>query len=142
MWLKNYINEWKVWREIKKVYKDNQKDFEKVGLKSDYFGRLYKVINRDPSIPLGTPEDEILLQKEFKELNDFLISKNIIDLLALELIPQEESDDNTFENAYLIVFTPAYNLDKQYVSFKSTFWLFIGTCLTLTGLGYLINWLI
>ena len=63
MWIVNYFREWKAWREVKKVYKENQKDFEKIGLKSDWFGRLYKVINRDPKIPLGTQEDEILLQK-------------------------------------------------------------------------------
>ena len=142
MWIVNYFREWKAWREVKKVYKENQKDFEKIGLKSDWFGRLYKVINRDPKIPLGTQEDEILLQKELKEISDFLIKMNIMDILAYELIPQEQSDDKTFENAYLIKLTPAWDLSKQYVSFKSTFLLIFSTSIIITGLYYLINFIL
>ena len=137
MWLINYFKEWKAWREVKKVYKQNQKDFNKIGLKCDWFGKLWKVINRYPSIPLGTQEDEILLRNELMSLNDFLIKMNLMDILAYELKPLEDSDENSFENGYLITFTPCYRLDKQYVSFKSTFWLFFITCLIISGLYFL-----
>ena len=137
MWLVNYFKEWKAWREVKKVYKQNKKDFDKVGLKSDWFGRLYKVINRDPSIPLGTPEDEVLLQRELKEISDFLIKMSLIDILAYELIPQEQSGEDYFENAYLIKLTPAWDLSKQYVSFKTSFWLLFFSGLIITGLYFL-----
>lgn len=139
MWLINYIREFKVWREVKKVYKENQKDFEKMGIKSDWFGRLYKVINRDPKIPLGTEEDEILLSKELKDISEFLVKMNIMDILAYELIPQEQSDDETFENAYLVKLTPAWDLTKQYVSFKSSFLLLLFTCGIITCIYYLIR---
>lgn len=139
MWLINYIREFKVWREVKKVYKENQKDFEKMGIKSDWFGRLYKVINRDPKIPLGTEEDEILLSKELKDISEFLVKMNIMDILAYELIPQEQSDDETFENAYLVKLTPAWDLTKQYVSFKSSFFLLLFTCGIITCIYYLIR---
>lgn len=139
MWLINYFREFKVWREVKKVYEENQKDFEKMGIKSDWFGRLYKVINRDPKIPLGTEEDEILLSKELKDISEFLVKMNIMDILAYELIPQEQSDDETFENAYLIKLTPAWDLTKQYVSFKSSFLLLLFTCGIITCVYYLIR---
>ena len=67
---------------------------------------------------------------------------NIMDILAYELIPQEQSDDKTFENAYLIKLTPAWDLSKQYVSFKSTFWLIFSTSIIITGLYYLINFIL
>lgn len=139
MWLINYIKEWKTWREVKKVYKQNKSKFDEVGLKSDWFGRLYKVINRDPEIPLGSMEDEVLLKKELDDINTFLISQNIVDILAFELIPQEESGDNYFENAYLIKLTPAWDITKQYVSFKSTFWLLFISGLIITGLYFLLT---
>lgn len=139
MWLINYIKEWKTWREVKKVYKQNKSKFDEVGLKSDWFGRLYKVINRDPEIPLGSMEDEMLLKKELDDINSFLISQNIVDILAFELIPQEESGDNYFENAYLIKLTPAWDITKQYVSFKSTFWLLFISGLIITGLYFLLT---
>lgn len=136
MWLKNYINEWKCWREVRKVYKQNQKEFNKIGLKSDWFGRLYKVINRDPSIALGTAKDEELLSQELKEISDFLIKLNVMDILAYELIPQEDSDKDTFENAYLIKLTPAYDMSKQYVTFGTTTCLILTSCAILAGLIY------
>ena len=139
MWIVNYIREWKAWREVKRVYKQNQNEFEKIGLKMNWFGILWKVINRDPKYKLGTQEDEVLLRGELAELNDFLVQHDIMDILAFELTPQEESNEEYFENSYLITFTPCYRLDKQYVSFKSKFWLFFGTCALATGLYFLIT---
>lgn len=139
MWIVNYFHEWKAWREVKKLYKQNKSEFDKIGLKSDYFGRLYKVINRDPTIPLGTPEDSELLSQELKELSEFLIKMNIIDILAYELTPLEDSDDKSFENAYLITLTPAWDLNKQYVSFTTTTLLFLTVCGFFTGLYFLVS---
>lgn len=147
MWLKNFINECKVWREIKKVYKKNEEQFLKLGLKIDWVGRIWKVINRDEKIPLGTPEDEILLRKELNEIQEFLVKQNIIDILAYELIPQEEvsTDENgneVYENSYLIKFTPAYRLDKQYLTVKNVILLILTTLGLLSGIVItLIRWL-
>ena len=118
MWLKNYFNELKAWSIMRRVYKENKSEFDKVGLKADWFGRLWKVINRDPEIALGTDKDAVLLQKEMSEISAVLIKTNVIDILAYELTPLEERDENnnTFENSYLVKFTPAWNLEKQYVT--------------------------
>lgn len=142
MWLVNYFREWKAWRIVKKVYKENKKEFDNIGIKCDWFGRLYKVINRDPSIQLGTIKDEELLTNELKEISDFLIKMNIMDILAYELTPLESSDEKSFENAYLVTLTPAWDLSKQYVSFKSTFWLLFTIGIIVTGLYFLITLLL
>lgn len=134
MWLVNYFRELQAWRVVKKVYKNNKKVFDKIGLKCDWFGRLYKVINRDPSIQLGTIKDEELLTNELKEISDTLIKMNIMDILAYELIPLEQSDDKTFENAYLVKLTPAYDIRKQYVKMSSTITLILVACGIITGL--------
>lgn len=145
MWLKNYFNELRAWSIMRKVYKENKNEFDKVGLKSDWFGRLWKVINRDSSIVLGSSEDEILLSNEMKEISEVLIKTNVMDMLAYELIPLENRDEkeNTFENSYLIKLTPAWNLERQYVTMKSTFLLIFFTLSIIGGITYsVIKWLI
>lgn len=145
MWLKNYINELKAWSIMRSVYKENKSEFDKVGLKSDWFGRLWKVINRDSSIALGSSEDEILLSKEMQEISDVLIKTNVMDMLAYELIPLESRDEkeNTFENSYLIKLTPAWNLDRQYVTMKSTLSLILFVLMIVGCISYsVVKWLI
>lgn len=148
MWIKNFFNELKAWRIINKVYKNNKLDFNAIGLKKDYFGKLYKVINRDVLIELGSDEDQIYLRKELSEIWAVLVKLNLVDILAYELKPLEEVTkiDDTheeYEHGYLITFTPAWNLDRQYV----TFWSVISVTLFFTALiGGLIysvmHWLI
>ena len=132
MWILNFFKELKVWRTIRKVCKDNKQFLEKSGLKSDWLGHIYTVINRDPNIKLGTDEDRYLLMRELNEIQNVLVKLNIIDLLAYELIPLESSEVSTdgseeiFENSYLIKFTPAEDVSKQYVKPLSCFFVFVG----------------
>jgi hypothetical protein len=142
MWIKNFINECKVWREIRKVYKNNKEDFLKVGLKIDWFGHIYKVINRDVSIPLGTNEDEFLLREELSQVQEVLVKNNVLDILAYELRPLEEDDGETYEHGYLILFTPAYRLDKQYLTVKNVLLLSLFTASIIAGLVWLLIWAI
>lgn len=132
MWILNFFKELKVWRMIRKVCKDNKQFLEKSGLKSDWLGHIYTVINRDPNIKLGGDEDRMLLMKELNDIQNVLVKLNIIDLLAYELIPLESSEisddgsEEIFENGYLIKFTPAEDVTKQYVTPKSCFFIFFG----------------
>ena len=132
MWILNFFKELKVWRTIRKVCKDNKQFLEKSGLKSDWLGHIYTVINRDPNIKLGGDEDRMLLMKELNDIQNVLVKLNIIDLLAYELIPLESSEisddgsEEIFENGYLIKFTPAEDVTKQYVTPKSCFFIFFG----------------
>ena len=105
---------------------------ESSGLKFDWLGHIYTVINRDPNIKLGSDEDRVLLMKELNDIQNTLIKLNIIDLLAYELIPLESSEiskdgsEEIFENGYLIKFTPAEDVSKQYVKPWSCFFVFVG----------------
>lgn len=124
MFLKNFVNELKAWRIVNKIYKKNKADFNKVGLKKDWFGKLYRVINRSTDITLGDDMDEALLHKETTEIWQVLVKHNLVDILAYELKPLEEvtplgDGREEYEHGYLVTLTPAWNLDRQYVTVKS-----------------------
>lgn len=134
-WIKNYFNERKAWRIVRREYKKNKRLFDAIGLKKDWFGRMYKVINRDPDIELGSGEDEVYLRKELAEVTAVLVKTNLMDIMAYELTPLEdvtplEDGKEEFEHGYLITLTPAWNLDRQYV----TFWSVLFVDLTILGL--------
>ena len=131
MWIANFFKELKVWRTIRKVCKENNQFLENAGLKYDWLGHIYTVINRDPNIQLGSDEDRVLLMRELKDIQGALVKLNVIDLLAYELIPLESkeiSDDGSeeiFENGYLVKFTPAEDVSKQYVKPLSCLLVFV-----------------
>ena len=147
-WFKNFFNELKAWRIVRKEYRNNKRLFDAVGLKSDWGGRLYKVINRDPNIELGSGEDEIYLRKELGEITNVTVQTKIIDILAYDLKPLEEETDLgdgnvEYEHGYLVTLTPAWNLDKQYVTFWSLLFMGLLFIALLIGLGYaLFKWVI
>ena len=131
MWIVKFFKELKVWRTIRKVCKENRQFFEEVGLKYDWLGHIYTVINRDPNIKLGSDEDRALLMRELNDIQKSLVKLNIIDLLAYELIPLESSEiskngeQEIFENGYLVKFTPAEDVSRQYVKPWSCFCVFV-----------------
>ena len=123
-YIKNFFLELKAWRIVRKEYRKNKADFLKVGLKSSWFGKLYRVINRETDIELGSGEDEVYLRKELAEVWAVLVKYNLADILAYELKPldSETQIDEThveYEHGYLITLTPAWSLDRQYVTPKS-----------------------
>ena len=132
MWIVNFFKELKVWRTIRKVCKENKQFIENAGLKYDWFGHIYTVINREPNIKLGSDEDRMLLMRELQDIQNILVKLNIIDLLAYELIPLEsyeiinDGSEEIFENSYLVKFTPAEDVSKQYVKPWSCFCVFVG----------------
>lgn len=148
MFLKNFFNELKAWFIVRREYKNNKILFESIGLKSDWFGKLYKVINRDPSIELSSGEDEVYLRKELSEISAVLIKCNIYDILAYELKPLEDERqiDEThieYEHGYLITLTPAWNLDRQYVTFWSIIFVTLFFASLIGGMVYSsIHWIV
>jgi len=148
MFLKNFFNELKAWRIVRREYKKNKALFDKVGLKSDWFGKLYRVINRDPDIELGSGEDEVYLRKELAEMWQVLVNLNIVDILAYELKPLEEEREIgdgkvEYEHGYLVTLTPAWRLDKQYVTVKSVIGVTLFFIALIGGLVYsTITWII
>lgn len=139
MWISKFFKELKVWITIRNVCDENEYFLESSGLKYDWLGHIYTVINRDPNIKLGSDEDRQLLMRELNTIQDVLVKLNIIDLLAYELIPLESSEiskdgnQEIFENGYLVKFTPAEDVSKQYVKPWSCFLVFVGIPVLITG---------
>ena len=139
MWISKFFKELKVWITIRNVCDENEYFLESSGLKCDWLGHIYTVINRDPNIKLGSDEDRQLLMRELNTIQDVLVKLNIIDLLAYELIPLESSEiskdgnQEIFENGYLVKFTPAEDVSKQYVKPLSCFLVFVGIPVLITG---------
>lgn len=148
MFLKHFFNELKAWHIVRKEYRKNKALFDSVGLKKDWFGKLYRVINREPEIELGSGEDEVYLRKELAEIWAVMVKLNLADILAYELKPLEEVTplgDGTeeFEHGYLITLTPAWRLDRQYVTFKSVILVTLFFAVVIAGLVFAsIHWLI
>lgn len=142
MWIVNFFKELKVWITIKKVCNENEYFLESSGLKCDWLGHIYTVINRDPNIKLGSDEDRVLLMKELNDIQNSLIKLNVVDLLAYELIPLESSEmskdgvEEIFENGYLVKFTPAEDISKQYVKPWSCFCVFFGIPVLIASLVF------
>jgi hypothetical protein len=142
MWIANFFRELKVWRTIRKVCKENKQFLEAAGLKYDWVGHIYTVINRDPNIQLGSDEDRYLLMRELSDIQKILVKLNIIDLLAYELLPLESSEisddgsEEIFENGYLVTFTPAEDVSKQYVTPWSCLGVFVGIPALITGVVF------
>lgn len=147
-YFKNFLLELKAWMIVRREYRKNKPLFDSVGLKKDWGGRLYRVINRDPLIKLGSDEDQIYLHKETAEIWAVMVKLNLADILAYELKPLEEVNQledgkEEFENGYLVILTPAWRLDKQYVTIKSIIGVTIFFAAVIFGLIYAFtNWII
>ena len=147
-YIKNFFLELKAWRIVRKEYRKNKALFDSVGLKKDWVGRLYVVINRDPEIALGSDEDQIYLHNETSKIWAVMVKLNLADILAYELKPLEDERqiDEThieYEHGYLITLTPAWNLNRQYVTFWSITFVTLLFAALIGGLVYsTIHWLI
>lgn len=148
MWLRNFFLELKAWHIVRKEYRKNKALFDSVGLKKDWFGRFYRVINRDPEISLGSDEDQIYLHNETSKIWAVMVKLNLADILAYELKPLEDERqiDEThieYEHGYLITLTPAWNLDRQYVTFWSIIFVTLFFAVLIGGMIYSsIHWIV
>ena len=148
MWLRNFFLELKAWHIVRKEYRKNKALFDSVGLKKDWFGRFYRVINRDPEISLGSDEDQIYLHNETSKIWAVMVKLNLADILAYELKPLEDERqiDEThieYEHGYLITLTPAWNLDRQYVTFWSIIFVTLFFAALIGGMIYSsIHWIV
>lgn len=144
MFLKNFINELRAWFIVRKVYRKNKAEFEKLKIRSDWFGKLYYVKNVDPEIELGSDEDAVYLRNDLAKIWNLFVRLNIVDILAYELVPLEneieiEEGKIEYEHGYLVTFTPAWNLERQYVTWKSVLGIIIGIGSILTLLCMIIS---
>jgi hypothetical protein len=124
MWLA-ILNFFKVYRDIK-VYRDYlnviKKEYEnspiwvRKGMRIDWFGRIYTVVNLPPEVILSSdlPKEArpSFVMSEIKPINDYFKKINIEELITLWLVPVKDTN----EESYLVVY--------QYV-FRELSWIWI-----------------
>jgi len=94
--LKNY----KLYKMYRKLVKENQEELlQKFNLRVDEVGRLYTVINLPPQADTYGPKDgpritASLLKNWLSRLDEFLISKSIKELTAVETM--QEIDESNY----------------------------------------------
>ncbi|NDE10258.1 MAG: hypothetical protein EBZ95_06805 [Chitinophagia bacterium] len=124
MWLA-ILNFFNVYRDIK-VYRDYlnviKKEYEnspiwvRKGMRIDWFGRIYTVVNLPPEVILSSdlPKEArpSFVMSEIKPINDYFKKINIEELITLWLVPVKDTN----EESYLVVY--------QYV-FRELSWIWI-----------------
>ena len=124
MWLA-ILKFFKVYGDIR-VYRDYLKTIDKEsknspiwvrkGLRIDWFGRIYTVVNLPPEVIYSTdlPKEArpSFVMNEIKPINDYLKTINIEEIITLGIEPIKDTNDE----AYLVVY--------QYV-FRELSWIWI-----------------
>ena len=129
----NFFREFYLLYKYRKAVKEIQPELEKQGLRIDWLGRVYTVINL-PQEYKNQPEmmQQSIVFKELKQTSDILMKYGLSDL-AYPLI--QKIDDNQ-AIAFLVILYP----ETDYFNFWRTLWnslfLFILIKVILIGIDY------
>jgi hypothetical protein len=116
MWLA-ILKFFKVYRDIK-IYRDYLKIVDKEskdspvwsrkGLRRDWFGRIYTVINLPPEIiySMDLPKEArpSFVMNEIKPINEYLKTLNLEEIITIGLEPVEGTNDESYLVVYQYVF--------------------------------------
>jgi hypothetical protein len=109
----------KIYRDYLKIVDKESKDspiWSRKGLRKDWFGRIYTVINLPPEIiySMDLPKEArpSFVMNEIKPINEYLKTLNLEEIITIGLEPVE----GTNEESYLVVY--------QYV-FRELSWIWI-----------------
>ena len=119
MYIVDLYRELNDWYDIKRSAKKNQKFLTEQGLRVDFVGRIYTVINVPDELFKDTPSRENYVYQKLREYDDILIQLQINELVypTIEMIPNTTS--------YLLVLQG----NTDYVQF----WKIFGHFLLYTG---------
>lgn len=113
MYILDLWQEFKIWRTVKKVAKENEELLNENGFRVDWIGRIYTVINLPEEIANHNPQIQqgyVLMQ--LRQYDEIFLKLGISDYVVPELQGIEGSP------SFLLVLSP----DRDY--FK--FWPFVG----------------
>lgn len=139
------VKEWKIWRIVRSVAKQNREAISKCGFDVDWIGRIYTVVNIPDEImelPVNSRADaekqaiavDVYVKENMGEIAQLLTDLRIADLVIYPT--QYERFEGT--NSMLVILAPERYYTKPWkVVFMS---LLMGGLLT--GIGFLISYLI
>jgi hypothetical protein len=112
-------NDVKVYRDYLKIIKKEFNDspiWTRKGMRIDWFGRIYTVVNLPPEVLFSTdlPKEArpSFVVNEIKPINEYLKTINIVELITLWIEPVKDTN----EESYLVVY--------QYI-FRELSWIWI-----------------
>jgi hypothetical protein len=143
--IRKIFREWKTWRIVRKVAKENIADLKKIGFDVDWIGRIYTVVNIPDELmnmPLRNRDD---VEKQQMAV-DMYIKDNMIEItellnkLMLADLVIYPSHYERFEgtNSMLVILAP----ERRYTKPWKIVLLSLLTCGVVTGLVFLVKYLI
>lgn len=128
MYLKNLLNEIKIWRKVKKIAKANEESLNKKGFRVDWIGRIYTVINLPEEVASHNPEvQQMYVLQELREFDKIFLEIGIADYV----VPEFRSINET--SSYLLILSP----DRDYFKLIPFVLFLLKTGLVLVGIRLL-----
>ena len=125
MYIIDLYNELRIWRKIKKIAKDAEKELNEKGFRVDWVGRIYTVINLPEEVVTAPISQEGYVLMKLREHDKFLMDLGIADYVSPEFSPIEGTD------SFLLVLSA----DREYLKLKP----FLFSLLKTTGLLLLLR---
>ena len=125
MYIIDLYKELQVWRKIKKIAKDAEKELNEKGFRVDWVGRIYTVINLPEEVVTAPISQEGYVLMKLREHDKFLMKLGIADYVSPEFNPIEGTD------SFLLVLSA----DREYAKF----WPFLKSLLKTLGLLLLLR---
>lgn len=87
MYIVDLYKEINVWRKIKKIAKQNEKQLNEKGFRVDWVGRIYTVINLPEEVVTAPISQEGYVLMKLREHDKFLLDLGIADYVSPEFSP-------------------------------------------------------
>ena len=125
MYIIDLYKELQVWRKIKRIAKESEKDLNDKGFRVDWIGRIYTVINLPEEVVSAPISQEGFVLMKLREHDKFLLELGIADYVSPEFNPIEGTD------SFLLVLSA----DREY----AMFWPFFISLIKTLGLLLLLR---
>lgn len=119
MYLFKLIKEFNIWRKVRQIAKENEKNLNDLGFRVDWIGRIYTVINLPEEVINQPISKEGYVLMKLREYDNVFLNMGIADVISPELMELSDAD------SYLLILCP----DRDYIKI----WPFFKFLLKVTG---------
>lgn len=113
MYGRKLFNELNLWRKVRKIAKENEKELNSNGFRVDWVGRIYTVINLPEEVINQPFSEEGYVLMKLREFDKFFLDMGISDVVSPEMMKLDT------ETAYLLVLSPDREYTKLWPLVKS-----------------------
>lgn len=112
MYINNLIKEINIWRKVRSVAKENEKNLNENNFRVDWIGRIYTVINLPEEVTNQPISREGYVLMKLREYDILFLKMGIADVISPEMVELEDAD------SYLLILSP----DRDYIKFMPFIW--------------------